>query len=95
MYEWSLNKNITHTESATRANQYFARFFVEEARKSSNGFEDITTEYGHLIFNFPKTFTAAKSIYSECYLFKPEDDYPVIESVSSNTSTDMDIDTDI
>lgn len=77
IYEWPLNKVITHNEDATRANQYFARFFVEEARKSSHRFETTNIEFGHLIFNFPKTFTGHNSIYSECYLFKPEDNYPV------------------
>lgn len=92
MYEWPLNKNITHDEDATRANQYFSRFFVEEARKSSHRFHTINDELGHLIYNFPKTFTGHKSVNSECYLFKPEDNYPVKQSISTNTQEDADTD---
>ncbi|XP_063696010.1 gamma-glutamyl hydrolase A-like [Culicoides brevitarsis] len=77
MYEWSIDKVIPHDEDATRANQYFARFFVEETRKNRHRFDTLNNELAHLIFNFPKTFTSHKSIYSECYLFKSEDDYPV------------------
>lgn len=75
MYEWPLSKVITHDESATRANQYFARFFVEESRKSSHRFDTINNEFGHLIYNFPKTFTGHEIVYNECYFFKPDDDY--------------------
>uniref|UniRef100_A0A336MKR8 folate gamma-glutamyl hydrolase n=1 Tax=Culicoides sonorensis TaxID=179676 RepID=A0A336MKR8_CULSO len=87
MYEWPTTKVITHDEDATRANQYFARFFVEEARKSSNGFGSVSEERRHLIWNFPKTFSGAKgSVYSEVYLFKPEDDYPSKASVVSKSA---------
>lgn len=95
MYEWPLNKIITHDEDAVRANQYFARFFVEEARKSTHNFSTISDELGHLIYNFPKTFTGHKSVYSECYLFKPEDNYPgVKEDEATFNNQDMDTDVD-
>lgn len=77
LYEWIRNKNITHTKESTRTSQYFAQFFVDECRKTSNKFNgNSTDEDNYMIYNFPLTFTGKKkSSYEECYLFDKDVDY--------------------
>lgn len=73
LYEWVRNKNISHSAHAIEAAQYFADFFVNEARKSDNRFEDAKTEDQYVIYNFPPSFTGAKgSAFEQSYLF-PDD----------------------
>ena len=76
LYEWIRNKNISHSQNAIKASQYFAQFFVNEARKSHHKFKDSKTEDQHVIYNFPLTFTGlVGSSYEQCYLFKENVDY--------------------
>lgn len=89
LYEWVRNKNITHSEHATKANQYYAQFLVSEARKSTHKFVSEGEEDRHAIYNFPKTFTGLKkSIYEECYLFKNNINYPSKEIVRQQGTDD-------
>lgn len=71
LYEWIINRNITHTSTAIRAAQYFANFFVDETRRSQNRFPGgVEEENSVLIYNFHTNFTAlVKSAYEQCYLF--------------------------
>lgn len=83
LYEWVRNKNITHTAHSTSTSQYFAEFFVEEARKSNHHFKDAKTEDQFVIYNFPATFTGAVgSSFEQCYMFPPEVEYNVQEEKS-------------
>lgn len=76
IYEWIINRNISHTSNAIKAAQYFATFFVDEARKSFNTFGSVDEENSVLIYNFQTNFTAlVKSAYEECYLFYETTDY--------------------
>lgn len=76
LYEWVAHKNIPHTENAIKMAQYFARFFVHEARKNGNRFSGVDEENRMLIYNFPVTFTAlAKSAFEQCYLFTKDVEY--------------------
>lgn len=85
LYEWVKGKNITHTKAAVRSSQYFAQFFVDEARKNMHTFTDKSEEYRHLIYNFPTTFTSLRGVsYEECYMFRSNVNYP---SVSARPST--------
>lgn len=82
LYEWVRNKNISHTSSAIKASQYFAQFFVSEARRSTNSFRDAKTEDQFVIYNFNVTFTGAVgSAFEQCYLFPADIDYPRAERV--------------
>lgn len=76
LYEWVRNKNISHTPNAIKAAQYFADFFVNEARRNDQHFareEDIDK---HVIYNFPASFTGLKrSAFEQCYLFEGNVDY--------------------
>lgn len=76
LYEWVRNKNISHTSHAVIASQYFAEFFVNEARKSDHRFKDSKTEDNFVIYNFEVTFTGkAGSSFEQCYMFPSEVDY--------------------
>jgi len=85
IYEWIINRNISHTSNAIKAAQYFAYFFVDEARKSLHSFESVDEENSMLIYNFPTNFTAlVKSAYEQCYLFYDTTDYKEIGNESSD-----------
>lgn len=80
LYEWVRNKNISHTSSAIIASQYFAEFFVNEARKSGHHFADSKDENRHLIYNYPAKFTGAKnSTFEQCYLFPQDVEYKYLK----------------
>lgn len=74
LFEWVRNKNISHTAHAIIASQYFAEFFVNEARKSDHHFLDAKTEDLYVIYNFPSTFTGAVgSAFEQSYMFTLEE----------------------
>ena len=70
-YEWKKEKLIPHSKEAVVTTQYFADFFVNEARKNRNRFESKEEESRSLIYNYPATYTGAKgSSFTQCYLFE-------------------------
>lgn len=91
IYEWIANRNIPHTTNAIRAAQYFATFFVNEARHSLNHFPGgIAEENTVLIYNYPTNFTAlVKSAYEQCYLFDADVSYGQIVGVVDNPDQDI------
>ncbi|KYN33393.1 Gamma-glutamyl hydrolase B, partial [Trachymyrmex septentrionalis] len=73
LYEWVIGKRIPHSINATIASQYFANFFVNEARKNFNEFPK-QEEQRSLIYNYPVTYTALQSSsFQQCYMFKKSD----------------------
>ncbi|XP_039445076.1 gamma-glutamyl hydrolase-like isoform X3 [Culex pipiens pallens] len=76
LYEWVRGKNISHSPNAIRAAQYFADFFVNEARQNGQHFASEVDIDKHVIYNFPATFTGLKrSAFEQCYLFEANVDY--------------------
>ncbi|XP_025152457.1 chitobiosyldiphosphodolichol beta-mannosyltransferase isoform X2 [Harpegnathos saltator] len=74
IYEWKTGKNIPHGINATRVAQYFADFFINEARRNSHRFSTPQEEERSLIYNYPVTYTAPQgSTYLQCYMFKKND----------------------
>ncbi|RLU18954.1 hypothetical protein DMN91_009312 [Ooceraea biroi] len=74
LYEWVTGKNIPHGRNAARISQYFANFFVNEARKNLRRFASKQEEERSLIYNYPITYTALQnSTYLQCYMFKKSD----------------------
>ncbi|KAL6425752.1 hypothetical protein ACFW04_009673 [Cataglyphis niger] len=74
LYEWVTGKNIPHGRNATLAAQYFANFFVNEARKNSHKFATEQEAKQSLIYKYPVTYTALQnSTYQQCYMFKKSD----------------------
>uniref|UniRef100_W8B2C3 folate gamma-glutamyl hydrolase n=2 Tax=Ceratitis capitata TaxID=7213 RepID=W8B2C3_CERCA len=70
LYEFIPNRNITHTSQAVIASQYFADFFLNEARKNRNHFANRTEEINALIYNYQPVYTGAKgSAFVQQYLF--------------------------
>lgn len=84
LYEWVLNKNISHSSNAVLASQYFAQFFINEARKNDHHFDNAKNEDNHVIYNFPATFTGAKgSSFEQSYMFNDEVSYNVTSKATS------------
>ncbi|XP_058463329.1 gamma-glutamyl hydrolase-like isoform X2 [Malaya genurostris] len=76
VYEWVRNKNISHSVNAIKVSQYFADFFVSEARKSNHHFSSQDDIDRHVIYNFPVYFTGLKrSAFEQCYLFEGNVNY--------------------
>ncbi|XP_076663710.1 gamma-glutamyl hydrolase-like [Andrena cerasifolii] len=70
-YEWKIEMRIPHSKEAVLINQYFADFFVNEARKNRNRFVSAKNESESLIYNYPTTYTGSKgSSFTQCYLFE-------------------------
>lgn len=58
------------------ASQFFAEFFVNEARKSDHHFKNSKTEDDYVIYNFPVKFTGRSgSAFEQCYLFPADANY--------------------
>ncbi|XP_065074466.1 gamma-glutamyl hydrolase-like isoform X2 [Ochlerotatus camptorhynchus] len=87
IYEWVRNKNISHTSNAIKASQYFADFFVNEARKSGQSFQSEVEIDRHVIYNFPMTFTGLKkSAFEQCYLFEGNVGYLELSETGKNSA---------
>lgn len=67
-FEWVVEKEpIPHSFDAVVASQYFANFFVSEARKSS---KTLQNENDYLIYNYNASFTGkAGGYFTESYFF--------------------------
>ena len=67
-FEWVVEKEpIPHSFDAVVASQYFANFFVNEARKSS---QTLANENDYLIYNYNTNFTGKSGGYfTETYFF--------------------------
>lgn len=62
---------VPHTTDSIRVGQYFADFFVNEARKNTHIFENSTEQQSVLIYNYDMTYTSLiGSSYEQQYLFK-------------------------
>lgn len=75
IYEWIKGKNIPHTFEAIEVGQYFANFFVNEARRNKNRFSNYKEEIESLIYNYPPLYTGGKnnSVFEQIYLFRVDD----------------------
>ncbi|XP_037929652.1 gamma-glutamyl hydrolase A-like [Teleopsis dalmanni] len=70
LYEFVLNRNITHISKAITTSQYFADFFVMETRKNHNSFANKTEEANVLIYNYSPEYTGmVGSAFIQQYLF--------------------------
>jgi len=56
-YEWNPTENINHTPDAIEVMQYFADFFLDEARKSNHAFPSYQDELKALIYNYNAIYT--------------------------------------
>lgn len=68
-YEWKVTNKVPHTVGAVSAGQYFANFFVDEARKNTNQFPSTEEEEKALIYNYQPTYTGKGSTFEQCYFF--------------------------
>ncbi|KAK8757493.1 hypothetical protein V5799_004875 [Amblyomma americanum] len=72
-FEWVYKKghtHVPHSESAVKASQYMANFFLQEARKNDHSFATPEDESKALIYNYPVTYTQDHSSYTQMYIFQ-------------------------
>ena len=72
MFEFSQDQmynQIPHTSEAMISSQYFANFFVNEARKSKHFF-DRKSEQDLLIYNYNPDYTISEEEFEQMYFFK-------------------------
>jgi gamma-glutamyl hydrolase len=70
MFEWYDHPSVVHTESSLRANGFFSKFFVNEARKNNHKFPSVKEEAAALIYNYAPEFTESQSKDEQTYFFK-------------------------
>ncbi|PSN45900.1 Gamma-glutamyl hydrolase, partial [Blattella germanica] len=69
-YEWKVTNNNPHSANAILAEEFFADFFVNEARKSSHHFPTQRDEEQALIYNFQPEYTGWNgSSFEQIYFF--------------------------
>eukprot|EP00112_Aurelia_sp_Birch-Aquarium-sp1_P021561 Seg584.3 transcript_id=Seg584.3/GoldUCD/mRNA.D3Y31 product="Gamma-glutamyl hydrolase" protein_id=Seg584.3/GoldUCD/D3Y31 len=68
-FEWSLERNIAHSKDAVSVTQYFADFFVNEARKSQHSFDSEEEANKYLIYNYSPVYTGDAGHFEQCYVF--------------------------
>lgn len=85
LYEWIRNRGIAHTANAIQVGQWFAKFYVDESRRSLNKFSGLDEENRVLIYNYQPTFTGlVKSAFEQSYLFEGNADYRQLENVETS-----------
>jgi len=69
IYEWSYD-SIPHDLKSVQIWQYFAEFFVRQARRSLHSFASGKEEADNLIYNYEQLFTGNVShSFLQCYFF--------------------------
>jgi len=73
-FEFALNakhQNVPHDNNAIIISQYMANFFVNEARKNNNKFENLLKESQALIYNYNPTYSGQKpnATFEQIYVF--------------------------
>ena len=61
--------DFNHDPNAIRASQYFANFFVNEARKNHNEFESFEEEEKHMMFNYQMVYSGGTTAFQQVYAF--------------------------
>jgi len=66
----NLGANINHSQHAILISQYFANFFVGEAKKNFNKFPSKQNEMDSLIYNYAPVYSAKYALFDEqMYVF--------------------------
>ena len=68
-FEWNEKRKIVHSYNAVQVAQYFADFFVGEARKSQHRFASKELENKYLIHRYSPVYTGDAGHFDECYVF--------------------------
>jgi len=72
-FEWTEHyPNIPHTRGAVKVANYFADFFISEARKSSHRFPSRSAEEEYMIYNYSPVYTGGEEInwtFQQAYVF--------------------------
>ena len=69
-FEYYWTENVNHTYASIVANQWTARFFVEQARMNTRKFDTAEAEFDALIFNYVPEYTQKiMKGYAQTYFF--------------------------
>lgn len=68
VYQWSIKYALNHDDHAVKVTQYFADFFISEARKSQHHFPCLDCEIKALIDNYKPVFSGDAD-FLEMYYF--------------------------
>jgi len=72
-FEWTDKyQNIPHTREAVKSANYFADFFVSEARRNQHRFDSRAEEEAELIYNYSPIYTGKEEVniaFQQIYLF--------------------------
>ncbi|KAI4470280.1 protease family c26 gamma-glutamyl hydrolase [Holotrichia oblita] len=78
-FEFKSSLLIPHTAEAIKSSQYFANFFIEEAKRNNHKYPDWRSEQQAMIYNYSPHFTALQnSSYLQLYMFKESDENSVL-----------------
>ncbi|XP_064542984.1 gamma-glutamyl hydrolase [Drosophila montana] len=73
LYEF-VSKDVPHSSSAVQSAQYFADFFINEARRNPHSYDNATDQALSLIYNYKPEYTSVLgSGYVQQYLFEDPD----------------------
>ena len=70
-FEWNGEWAFPHSANAVAVSQYFANWFVAQARKSQHAFPSVADEQAYSIYNYSPVFSGLgdKSEFSQEYRF--------------------------
>jgi len=69
-FEWYVEEVINHSSASIYAMQYFANYFVNEARKSSHKFASQDEEFNTLIYNYTPVYSEGTTpSFEQVYIF--------------------------
>jgi len=68
-FEWSPLKDISHTQEAVLASQYWGNYFINQARLSSHRFPSRKEEKAALIYNYNPVYTGDLVTFLQCYFW--------------------------
>lgn len=88
VYEWPSSKAILHTRNAIKASQFFAEFFVDEARQSTHSFKTKEDANRYLIYNWSPVFAGRNesSTLMQIYRFSEGEGFQRLRRISSETT---------
>ncbi|OQV13283.1 Gamma-glutamyl hydrolase [Hypsibius exemplaris] len=67
-FEWMINSVVSHSAEGVLVSQYFANFFVSEARKNLHRFYDLKKEQNALIYNWNPVYSKTM-VFDQVYVF--------------------------
>lgn len=68
-FEWTRSVDFNHEPDAIRVSQFFANFFVNQARRNFHEFENFEEEEKHMMFNYQQVYSGGTTAFQQVYGF--------------------------